>query len=148
MLSQTLASHPNLPPFLHSLLDVLSLSPESGHGHHHGPDIHEGEDLSPSAIFFPIFGMLVKEYLYRVTKVVAEKQNSSVLMANALHHRSDAFSSIVTVVAILGSIFLKGVPVDPMGGMWRSLQLMKLSNRTLNRYSGRTSHSSLKRSHI
>ncbi|CAG7854561.1 Metal tolerance protein 2 Short=OsMTP2 [Serendipita indica DSM 11827] len=64
-----------------------------------------------------LFGMLVKEYLYRATKRVAEETNSSVLMANALHHRSDAFASIVTVVAILGSVVMKDIPVDPMGGL-------------------------------
>jgi divalent metal cation (Fe/Co/Zn/Cd) transporter len=116
LLSQTLISHPNIPPFLIRFLSFVTLDSEQGHGHHHSPDISEEGSLSPTAVLFPLFGILVKEYLYRVTKRVADEQNSSILMANALHHRSDAYSSIVTVVAILGSIFLQGVPVDPMGG--------------------------------
>ena len=119
ILSDTLAKNPNLPPiFIHILSYIMQDSSSSSHhhGHSHGHQAEDGDDLSPSAIIFPLFGMLVKEYLYRVTKSVAEETHSSVLMANALHHRSDAFASIVTVVAILGSVVIKDVPVDPMGG--------------------------------
>lgn len=115
MLSEALASNPNLPPLLLKLLPYLTPS-ESDHGHGHAPV--DEEDLSPTAVLFPLFGILVKEYLYRVTKRVADEQNSSVLMANAMHHRSDAYSSIVTVVAILGSLFIKGAPFDPLGGLF------------------------------
>jgi divalent metal cation (Fe/Co/Zn/Cd) transporter len=34
---------------------------------------------------------------------VAIEEKSNVLMANALHHRSDAFSGIVALVAIVSS---------------------------------------------
>ncbi|KAG8789121.1 hypothetical protein FRC20_011652 [Serendipita sp. 405] len=133
-LSSTLASNPNLPPVLLRILALLASSTtvdgsdHHGHSHSHHSSSSDDEDaLSPSAIFFPLFGILVKEYLYRVTKRVAEEQNSSVLMANALHHRSDAFSSIVTIVAILGSIVLKGVPVDPLGGIIVALLILQSS---------------------
>ncbi|CCA70559.1 related to MMT1-Mitochondrial iron transport protein [Serendipita indica DSM 11827] len=118
-LSSTLAKHPNLPPLFIHILSLLLQDSSSSSSHHHGHSHghNDGDDLSPSAIFFPLFGMLVKEYLYRATKRVAEETNSSVLMANALHHRSDAFASIVTVVAILGSVVMKDIPVDPMGGL-------------------------------
>jgi divalent metal cation (Fe/Co/Zn/Cd) transporter len=115
-LQTTLSNNKELPSWLaqllHSLVSVSSIDPHE-HGHSHSD---EGESLSPSAILFPLFGILVKEYLYRATKKVAEEQNSSVLMANAMHHRSDAYSSIVTIVAILGSLIWESVPVDPMGG--------------------------------
>ena len=43
-----------------------------------------------------------KEWLYRITKKVGEELNSQVVIANAWHHRSDAYSSILA----LGSIGL------------------------------------------
>lgn len=121
LLSEALATNSSLPPFLLRILSYLTPSDsDHGHSHSHGAPV-DGEDLSPTAVLFPLFGILVKEYLYRVTKRVADEQNSSVLMANALHHRSDAYSSIVTVVAILGSLVIKGAPFDPLGGMSQSM---------------------------
>lgn len=120
-LQSTLANHKDPSQWQARLLGFLvsfgSVDSHDSHGHSHSVPIEEGDSLSPSVILFPLFGILVKEYLYRVTKKVAEQQNSSVLMANALHHRSDAYSSIVTIVAILGSLIWESVPVDPMGGM-------------------------------
>ena len=63
--------------------------------------------------------MLLKEYLYRISRLslyvpiphvdgngflamrVAEEENSNVLRANALHHRSDAFSGLIALAAIV-----------------------------------------------
>ncbi|GAJ13212.1 unnamed protein product, partial [marine sediment metagenome] len=42
-----------------------------------------------------------KELLYRITKKVAIKSHSSALYANAWHHRSDAFSSVVVVIGFV-----------------------------------------------
>jgi len=41
-----------------------------------------------------------KEWLYRLTKKVGENLNSQVLIANAWHHRSDAYSSILALASI------------------------------------------------
>lgn len=86
-----------------------------GHSHSSGGD--PGESLSYVALYFPILGIIVKEYLYRVTKHVAEEESSGVLMANAMHHRSDAYSSLVTVMAICGSLLAPNLPLDPLGGI-------------------------------
>lgn len=61
-----------------------------------------------------LFAAIVsKEILYRVTKKiglplkgvspVGEKSNSSVLIANAYHHRSDVWASVVALAGIGGS---------------------------------------------
>ncbi|CAG8589818.1 9261_t:CDS:2 [Acaulospora colombiana] len=138
-LSSTLSKHPQIPPLLVSILSYFATSDSDhghGHGHSHSHHAPAGDEdlLSPSAVLFPLFGMLVKEYLYRVTKRVAEEQNSSVLLANALHHRSDAYGSIVTVVAILGSLVMKDVPVDPMGGALFELTDASVAPTTLQTY--------------
>ena len=44
--------------------------------------------------------ILSKEWLFRVTKIVGEKPNSPVVIANAWHHRSDAYSTILALLSI------------------------------------------------
>ncbi|CCK78524.1 cation diffusion facilitator family transporter [Desulfobacula toluolica] len=58
----------------------------------------------------PLISIFVKEILFKVTYKVGIKINSSSLKANAWHHRSDAFSSIPVLVAILASL------IDPRLG--------------------------------
>lgn len=94
--------------------------PEIGHAHTHatsGYDAHEqGPVLDPNAAWFAAVGVLSKEWLYRITKKVADEERSSVLLANAIHHRSDAYSSMVALVAILGNWYFPALPLDPIGG--------------------------------
>ena len=45
-----------------------------------------------------------KEALYWYTVTVAKNINSKMLKANAWHHRSDAFSSVVVIIGIVGAI--------------------------------------------
>lgn len=78
---------------------------------------HDGGNLlDPNAMWFALISVLVKEWLYRATLKIAREENSSVLEANAIHHRSDSLSSGVTFLAIGGSYL--GFPVlDPLGGL-------------------------------
>lgn len=57
--------------------------------------------------------IISKEILYRYTVRVGRNLNSQAVIANAWHHRSDALSSIGTLVGIGGAIFL--------GEKWRIL---------------------------
>ncbi|CDR99908.1 related to MMT1-Mitochondrial iron transport protein [Sporisorium scitamineum] len=89
------------------------------HDHHdHGVASGEGGTglLDPNAMWFALLSIVVKEWLYHATLKIAREENSSVLEANALHHRSDSLSSAVTFLAIGGSYL--GFPVlDPLGGL-------------------------------
>lgn len=85
--------------------------PAIGHGHSHGVDM-----LDPNAAWFAAVGVIAKEWLYRITKKVADEEHSPVLLANAIHHRSDAYSSVVAFLAILGTWFFPALPLDPLGG--------------------------------
>ena len=49
------------------------------------------------------FSIVAKETLYRVTKRIGEKNNSSVLVANAYHHRSDVWASVVALAGLGGA---------------------------------------------
>ena len=101
-----------LPPGpLQEILQFVTSSaplPKTGHEHVHIVD--------PNAAWFAALGVLTKEWLYRITKVVADEEKSPVLLANAIHHRSDAYSSFVAFFAILGTWFFPAFPLDPIGG--------------------------------
>lgn len=56
-----------------------------------------------SALIAAVVSIVVKEGMYWYTRSAAKKINSSVLMADAWHHRSDALSSIGSFAGILGA---------------------------------------------
>lgn len=65
------------------------------------------------ALVAALVSIMVKEAMYWYTRAAAKKINSSALMADAWHHRSDAFSSIGSFVGILGARL--GFPIlDPI----------------------------------
>jgi divalent metal cation (Fe/Co/Zn/Cd) transporter len=57
---------------------------------------------------------------------VARERKSSVLASNAIHHRVDSLTGIVTLCAILGANFLHNAAwLDPVGGLLISLLVIK-----------------------
>ena len=68
------------------------------------------------ALIAAIISIVVKELMYQYTAINAKKINSTALMADAWHHRSDALSSIGSFVGILGARL--GYPVcDPIASV-------------------------------
>ena len=65
------------------------------------------------ALVVAAVSIIAKEILYRYTVYIGQNLNSQAVIANAWHHRSDALSSIGTLVGIGGAIFL--------GERWRIL---------------------------
>ncbi|CAM9623095.1 unnamed protein product [Ectocarpus sp. 8 AP-2014] len=60
--------------------------------------------------------IIAKEALFRATNAIGKRRNSQVLIANAWHHRTDAVSSVVALLAIAGS--MSGAPMlDPIAGL-------------------------------
>ena len=79
-------------------------------------DVVEGKTLEAPgmlALVAAVLSVLLKELLYRYTVYKGKNLDSQVVIANAWHHRSDAFSSIGTLVGISGAVFL--------GKSWRIL---------------------------
>jgi divalent metal cation (Fe/Co/Zn/Cd) transporter len=103
LLSITAAAH-NVPG--------LGLIAAHTHSHAHG------HVLDLNAAWFAAASIVSKEWLFRITRKVADQENSPVLLANAYHHRSDAYSSVVAFVAILGSGWFPALPLDPIGGSY------------------------------
>lgn len=48
--------------------------------------------------------IITNEFLYHYTKHYGKKINSQLLIANAWHHRSDALSSLVVLIGIIGAL--------------------------------------------
>lgn len=61
------------------------------------------------ALIAAIISIFIKEEMYWYTRYYAKKIDSAALMADAWHHRSDAFSSIGALIGIAGSRF--GFPI-------------------------------------
>lgn len=55
------------------------------------------------ALWVALGSVGIKEALFWYTRAVAKRSSSSLIMANAWHHRSDAFSSVVVIAGLLGS---------------------------------------------
>ncbi|SFB29885.1 cation diffusion facilitator family transporter [Acetitomaculum ruminis DSM 5522] len=55
------------------------------------------------ALVAAIVSIISKELMFQYTKVHAKRINSSALMADAWHHRSDALSSIGALIGIIGA---------------------------------------------
>ena len=57
---------------------------------------------------------------------IAKERKSSVLASNAVHHRIDSLTSIVALVAIVGSHVLDNVSwLDPVGGLLVSMMVIR-----------------------
>ena len=99
-------------------------------------DTLNGKPLAPPSILALIVAgvsIITKEALYQYTVIKGEHLNSQALTANAWHHRSDALSSIGTLVGIGGAICLgeKWRVLDPIAAIVVSLFIMKVSIKLL-----------------
>lgn len=68
------------------------------------------------ALVAAVVSILIKENMYHYTKKAAKQINSGALMADAWHHRSDALSSIASLIGIAGARY--GMPIlDSIAGV-------------------------------
>ncbi len=83
--------------------------------------ILEGGEVSPPgmvALWAAVLSIVLKEILYHYTVIQGRILNSPMMIANAWHHRTDALSSVGSLLGIAGAIFLgdKFVILDPVAG--------------------------------
>lgn len=100
-----------------------------------------GETIqSPGMIAFvaAIVSIVLKEWVFRITKRVAIDVNSQALEANAWHHRSDALSSIGTAVGIGGAVALGNhwAVLDPIAAIIVSILIFITAFKLLRQASG------------
>lgn len=87
----------------------------------------KSSDLKPPgsiAIYAALLSIAIKEWMYRYTVNIGNRIQSQALVADAWHHRTDAFSSIAALIGITGAVL--GFPIlDPLAGMAVALMIMK-----------------------
>lgn len=73
---------------------------------------------TPPALLMAAASIVSKEWLYRITKKVGDDLNSQVVIANAWHHRTDAYSSILALLSIGLAMFVPGMgAADSFAGL-------------------------------
>ena len=81
------------------------------------------------ALIAAIVSIAIKEILYHATIRVGKKTGSTVVIANAWHHRSDALSSIGSLIGIGGAILLgdKWTMLDPLASCIISIAIITVA---------------------
>lgn len=100
-------------PTMHDILAFVAHS-HGGHSHSHGA--HSVTDQG-SAAAIAAASVLIKEWVYQATMRVAKKTGSTVLVANAWHHRVDSLVSAVALVTISAGYFCNVAWFDPVGAV-------------------------------
>ena len=95
-------------------------------------DFFHGKELAAPNIWAlgaAAVSIVFKEALYQYTVYKGKNLNSNVVMANAWHHRSDALSSIGTLLGISGAMFLgeKWRMLDPIAAFLVSIFILKVA---------------------
>ncbi|OTB20513.1 hypothetical protein K445DRAFT_51869 [Daldinia sp. EC12] len=118
----TLYGHFFLDPAAAAELLAHAHTHSHSHGHEHGADVVP----SLHAAWLAAGTVAVKEWLYHATMKVARERKSSVLASNAVHHRVDSLTGIVTLAVVLGANFVENAAwLDPVGGLLISLMVVK-----------------------
>ncbi|MCI8955377.1 MAG: cation transporter [Eubacterium sp.] len=90
---------------------------------------YAGEDISTPgtvALIAAVVSIVTKEGMYWYTKIAADKIHSDALRADAWHHRSDALSSIGSLIGVAGAML--GVKIlDPVMAGVIGLVIIKVS---------------------
>ncbi len=85
------------------------------------------------ALWAAVVSIVLKELVYRYTVHRGKTLNSPAVQANAWHHRSDALSSLGTLVGIGGAILLgdRWTVLDPLAGLVVSLFILRVAWKLL-----------------
>lgn len=110
----------------------------------------QGEEIEPPgiiALVAAIASIVLKEWMFRITRKVAHEVNSQALEANAWHHRSDALSSIGTAFGIGGAVIFGNswAILDPLAAIAVSVLIFITAFRLLRQASGELLEESLPR---
>ena len=95
-------------------------------------DFFHGKELAAPNIWAlgaAAVSIVFKEALYQYTVYKGKNLNSNAVMANAWHHRSDALSSIGTLLGISSAMFLgeKWRVLDPIAAFLVSIFILKVA---------------------
>ncbi|MGH4137854.1 cation diffusion facilitator family transporter [Clostridium sp.] len=120
--------HEKMEPIMAKILASILLITAFLIGFNGIKSILNGTTVIPAkiAMYAAIISIISKEWMYRYTVKSAKKIDSSALMADAWHHRSDAFSSIGTLIGIAGARM--GFPIlDPIASLVICILITKVA---------------------
>ena len=95
-----------------------------------GLAIHRGETAAPErfTIIIAALSIVAKEALYQVTMRIGKKLRSEAMIANAWHHRSDAWSSGVTLIGVTLAAYVPALRVlDSYAALLVSFFILKIA---------------------
>jgi cation diffusion facilitator family transporter len=95
--------HGRAETFAALFVSLFLLAVASGMIYYSALGIAHADTVKPrlEIVIVALVSIVVKEFLFRITKTVAVKYHSAALYANAWHHRSDALSSIAVAVGFI-----------------------------------------------
>lgn len=91
--------------------------------------IHRGDIISPApyTILIAALSIVSKEVLYQATVRIGQKLKSEAVIANAWHHRTDAWSSAVTLVGISIAVYVPSLKIlDSYAALLVSFFILKI----------------------
>ena len=103
--SQHPYGHGRIETLTTASLGLVLVAIAFGIGYHSIQRLNDNEavvEFGMLAFSIALISVLTKEWIYRYTMSAARRLRSDMLMANAWHSRSDAFSSMVVLVGIMG----------------------------------------------
>lgn len=112
--------------------------------------VRNGTELaSPGiiALAAAVLSIVLKEWMFRITRKVAREVDSPAVEANAWHHRSDALSSVGTAIGIGGAVLLgsKWAVLDPIAALVVSVFIVVQAAKILSDAIGQLMEKSLPR---
>lgn len=114
--------------FILSIILIIVAAEILSHGVQNIVAVIHGDVIAhptPIALIAAVVSILGKEFCYQLTVRVGRRVNSPAVIANAWHHRSDALSSVGSLIGIGGAIWLgdKWVILDPIMGCCISIAI-------------------------
>lgn len=99
------------------------------------------------ALAAAVLSIVLKEWMFRITRKVAREVDSLAVEANAWHHRSDALSSVGTAIGIGGAVLLgsKWAVLDPIAALVVSVFIVVQAAKILSDAIGQLMEKSLPR---
>lgn len=110
--------------------------------------VRNGTELaSPGiiALAAAVLSIVLKEWMFHITRKVAREVDSPAVEANAWHHRSDALSSVGTAIGIGGAVLLgsKWAVLDPIAALVVSVFIVVQAAKILSDAIGQLMEKSL-----
>lgn len=112
--------------------------------------VRNGTELaSPGiiALAAAVLSIVLKEWMFHITRKVAREVDSPAVEANAWHHRSDTLSSVGTAIGIGGAVLLgsKWAVLDPIAALVVSVFIVVQAAKILSDAIGQLMEKSLPR---